>query len=59
MGRALNPITNWSQYNRSLINRGSLTFWIDAEAMDNWFTKTITENGDAVSSTPTRASVPF
>ncbi|WP_423190724.1 hypothetical protein [Aeromonas salmonicida] len=23
------------------------------------FTKTITENGDAVSSTPTRASVPF
>ncbi|PRM91000.1 IS5/IS1182 family transposase, partial [Arcobacter cryaerophilus gv. occultus] len=31
MGKSLNPITNWSQYNRSLINRGSLTFWIDAE----------------------------
>ncbi|CAJ1781948.1 IS5 family transposase ISAs4 [Aeromonas salmonicida] len=37
MGKSLNPITNWSQYNRSLINRGSLTFWIDAEAMNNWF----------------------
>ncbi|WP_241519202.1 transposase, partial [Aeromonas salmonicida] len=20
-----------------MINRGSLTFWVDAEAMDNWF----------------------
>ncbi len=37
MGKALHPITNWPQYNRSLINRGSLTFWVDAEAMDNWF----------------------
>ncbi|WP_275045026.1 hypothetical protein [Aeromonas salmonicida] len=30
MGKALHPITNWPQYNRSLINRGSLTFWVDA-----------------------------
>jgi hypothetical protein len=37
MGTSLHPITNWPQYNRSLINRGSLTFWVDAEAMDNWF----------------------
>ncbi|MCD6669665.1 hypothetical protein LT068_11340 [Vibrio cholerae] len=21
--------TNWKQYNKALINRGSLTFWID------------------------------
>lgn len=35
MGKSLTPpITNWPQYNRSLINRGSLTFWIDAEAMN-------------------------
>ncbi|WP_429103209.1 IS5 family transposase, partial [Aeromonas veronii] len=37
MGTSLHPITNWPQYNKSLINRGSLTFWVDAEAMSNWF----------------------
>lgn len=37
MGTSLHPITNWPQYNRSLINRGSLTFWVDAAAMNNWF----------------------
>ncbi|MEF1186604.1 IS5/IS1182 family transposase, partial [Vibrio sinaloensis] len=25
--------TNWCKYNNSLINRGSLTFWIDEEAI--------------------------
>ncbi|MFQ1894637.1 IS5 family transposase [Aeromonas veronii] len=30
-------VTNWPQYNKSLLNRGSLTFWVDAEAMRNWF----------------------
>ena len=25
--------TNWKQYNKALINRGSLTFWIDEEAI--------------------------
>ncbi|MGL6335343.1 EAL domain-containing protein [Aeromonas jandaei] len=37
MGKQLHPITNWPKYNKSLINRGSLTFWLDAEAMSNWF----------------------
>lgn len=37
MGKSLHPITNWSQYNKSLISCGSLTFWVDASAMDNWF----------------------
>ncbi len=37
MGTSLHPITNWPKYNKSLINRGSLTFWVDAEAMNNWF----------------------
>ena len=37
MGKSLHPITNWSQYNKSLISRGSLTFWVDAAAMNNWF----------------------
>lgn len=29
-------IRNWSDYNRSLRNRGSLTFWISEELLDNW-----------------------
>ncbi|EDP59862.1 transposase [Vibrio sp. AND4] len=29
-------ITNWKQYNKALINRGSLTFWIDEEAIHKW-----------------------
>ncbi|GAA5647877.1 IS5-like element ISVpa3 family transposase [Vibrio proteolyticus] len=28
--------TNWKQYNKALINRGSLTFWIDEEAIRKW-----------------------
>lgn len=29
-------IRNWSEYNRSLTKRGSLTFWISQELIDNW-----------------------
>ncbi|ELV8657528.1 IS5 family transposase [Vibrio vulnificus] len=28
--------TNWKQYNKTLINRGSLIFWIDEEAIREW-----------------------
>ncbi len=28
--------TNWKQYSNALINRGSLTFWIDEEAIREW-----------------------
>ncbi len=28
--------TNWKQYNKALINRGSLTFWMDEEAIHQW-----------------------
>ena len=28
--------TNWKQYNKALINRGSLTFWIDEETIREW-----------------------
>lgn len=27
---------NWKQYNQALINRGSLTFWIDEETISEW-----------------------
>lgn len=29
-------IRNWRDYNRSLTQRGSLTFWISQELIDNW-----------------------
>ncbi len=31
------PIVNWSHYNKSLSHHGSLTFWVDAAAINNWF----------------------
>ncbi|GIU08832.1 hypothetical protein TUM4636_13980 [Shewanella glacialipiscicola] len=31
--------TNWKQYNQALINRGSLTFWIDEDAIAKWKAK--------------------
>ena len=36
MPRSKYKTTNWKQYNESLINRGSLTFWIDESAIDQW-----------------------
>jgi hypothetical protein len=29
-------IVNWSEYNRSLINRGSLTFWFSKDSLKKW-----------------------
>ncbi|MEZ8215096.1 transposase, partial [Vibrio sp. 1F148] len=36
MPKPLYKTTNWKQYNQSLINRGSLTFWFDEEAISGW-----------------------
>lgn len=30
-------VTNWSSYNKSLENRGSITVWISDEAVSNWY----------------------
>jgi hypothetical protein len=30
-------ITNWKAYNKALINRGSLTFWLDESAIQAWY----------------------
>lgn len=35
---------NWKEYNRSLINRGSITFWFDESAIENWYS--ITRTGE-------------
>ena len=29
-------ITNWSKYNESLVQRGSVTFWFSEEVLDQW-----------------------
>lgn len=29
-------ISNWPQYNKSLINRGSITFWFSEDSIQNW-----------------------
>ncbi len=30
-------VTNWRNYNKALINRGSVTFWLDDEAIRAWY----------------------
>jgi heme-degrading monooxygenase HmoA len=30
-------IRNWAEYNKALIQRGSITIWIDEKAVKNWF----------------------
>jgi hypothetical protein len=35
-------IKNWSTYNNALINRGSLTVWVDEESINNWLNVNIT-----------------
>lgn len=30
---------NWKEYNKSLVNKGSLTIWIDPNSKDQWITK--------------------
>ncbi|MDF1897299.1 transposase, partial [Rahnella contaminans] len=30
-------ITNWNAYNKALVNRASLTFWLDEQAIKDWY----------------------
>lgn len=32
-------VSNWTQYNQSLKNRGSITFWFSPDAIANWYCK--------------------
>lgn len=36
MGKSTRKITNWLRYNKALLNRGSLTFWIDEQTIKSW-----------------------
>lgn len=33
-------IRNWKQYNKALVNRGSLTLWFDKNSIDVWHPST-------------------
>jgi Transposase DDE domain len=30
-------VTNWSSYNKNLVKRGDITFWIEESALDSWY----------------------
>ena len=36
MSKKAYRVRNWSQYNRSLVNRGDLTFWFSQDLLENW-----------------------
>lgn len=36
MAKTIYRLSNWSHYNRALIQRGSLTIWFSEEAIDQW-----------------------
>lgn len=37
MSRKDYRVRNWPHYNKSLINRGSITFWIDEKSINGWY----------------------
>ncbi|QGS48980.1 IS5-like element ISSpu14 family transposase [Shewanella putrefaciens] len=39
MGKSKRKILNWKQYNQALVNRGSVTFWLDKSAINAWHCK--------------------
>ncbi|TOY93627.1 transposase [Vibrio fluvialis] len=39
MSKTKYKISNWKQYNQALINRGSVTFWVDEAAIQSWHCK--------------------
>jgi hypothetical protein len=38
MKKPMRHIRNWSEYNASLKQRGSLAIWVSSEAVENWTT---------------------
>jgi len=36
MSKAKSKIVNWPEYNKAMVSRGSVTFWIDKEAISTW-----------------------
>lgn len=40
-------VHNWPDYNKALVNRGSLIFWVSSEAINNWYVGGLTGNPGA------------
>ncbi len=40
MGKSKHKISNWKQYNHALVQRGSLTVWMDKQAIMQWHCQT-------------------
>jgi len=38
-------IRNWSEYNRALVNRGSLTIWFSKESLEKWNAEPTAQGG--------------
>lgn len=36
MGQSKHKISNWKDYNQALVKRGSLTVWMDEQAIKDW-----------------------
>lgn len=39
MGKKTYRVRNWKEYNKALINRGSITLWIDEKNIHRWYEK--------------------
>ncbi len=46
MTKAKYRLRNWSEYNKSLINRGSINLWIDEDLEKDWFYKKPNKKGE-------------
>ena len=40
MGKSKHNITNWKEYNQALVQRGSLTIWMDEHTIKQWHCQT-------------------
>lgn len=39
MTKKVYRVRNWSQYNKALISRGSVTFWLNEKAIAHWYAR--------------------
>jgi hypothetical protein len=46
MTKKVYRVRNWKEYNKGLVNRGSLTFWFSKEVIDNWRQKKCGAHGN-------------
>ncbi|BCM75921.1 hypothetical protein KAM329D_40980 [Aeromonas caviae] len=54
MGKSKHKISNWKQYNQALVQRGSLTVWMDEQTIQQWHCQTLmaAEGEASITATP-------